>query len=300
VSAPDGRVAVVIVTRNRLPELLVTLDHLRALPENPRVVVVDNASSDGTPHVVRRKYPDVEVVALEENLGATGRNVGVQAVASPYVAFCDDDSWWATGSLSRAADLFDSHPGLGLLAGRVLVGPREREDPICAEMASSPLARNPGLPGPPVLGFLACAAVVRRSAYLEAGGFAPRAPIGGEENLLAADLAAAGWGLAYVDDVVAHHHPSAVRDRRARRRATIRNDLRFTWLRRPLSTVARHTFRVARSAPRDADARAALAGALGSLPWALRHRRVLPPRVEGDLRALDRRRNTRAAGERSV
>lgn len=292
----DGRVSVVVVTRNRLPELLTTLRQLRSLPERPEVVVVDNASTDGTPDAARRHHPDVRVIALSQNLGPAGRNVGVEAVATPYVAFSDDDSWWEPGALTKAADTFDSHPKLGLLAGRTLVGPQEKEDPVCAEMASSPLRRDPTLPGPPVLGFLACAAVVRRSAYREVGGFDPRMMIGGEEALLAADLAAAGWGLAYVDGVVAHHHPSAVRDRRARHRSEVRNSLWFAWLRRPLPTAAHRTLLAARAAVRDADARSALLEALRALPWALQRRRLLPPTVENDLRALDRRKDARSLG----
>jgi GT2 family glycosyltransferase len=151
--------------------------------------VVDNASSDDTAEAVRRRYPEVEMIPLNENLGAAGRNVGAQAVDTPYVAFSDDDSWWAPGALSRAADLFDAHPRLGLLAAHILVGSEEREDSTCAEMAASPLPAEPDLPGVPVLGFLGCAAVVRRSAYLEVGGFEPRLLIGDEEQLLAADLA---------------------------------------------------------------------------------------------------------------
>jgi GT2 family glycosyltransferase len=165
--------------------LLTTLGHLRALPEKPKIVVVDNASSAGTVEAVRHRYPGVEVIPLDENRGAAGCNVGVKCVDTPYVAFSDDDSWWAPGSLARAADLLDAHARLGLLAAGTLVGPEEREDPICAEMATSPLPAESDLPGPPVLGFLACAAVVRRSAYLEVGGFDPRLLIGGEEELLA-------------------------------------------------------------------------------------------------------------------
>ena len=290
----ETRVTVVIVTRNRLPELLTTLDHLRTLPEEPKVVVVDNASSDGTPQTVCRSYPDVEVIPLDENLGGAGRNVGVKRVDTPYVAFSDDDSWWAPGSLSRAADLFDEHPRLGLLAARTLVGPEEREDPICEEMERSPLPAEPDLPGSPVLGFLACAAVVRRSAYLEVGGFDPRLLIGGEEALLAADLASAGWGLAYVDKLMAHHHPSTVRDARVRRRSGIRNALWLAWLRRPAPIAARQTLRVLGVALRDADTRAVLLDSLRGLPWALQERRVVPPHVESRLRTLDRKRGLRA------
>jgi GT2 family glycosyltransferase len=291
----EGRVAVVVVTRNRCHELTATLGHLRALPENPRVVVVDNASADGTPEAVRSRFPEVEMISLSENVGAAGRNVGVGRVNTPYVAFSDDDSWWRAGSLSRAADLFDSYPRLGLLAARTLVGLENREDPICVEMSSGTLPAEPGLPGPPVLGFLACASIVRRSAYLEVGGFDPHLLIAAEEQLLATDFAAAGWGLAYVDDVVAHHYPSAVRDASARRRLAIRNDLWFALLRRPASTAIGYTLQVVRGGSyKDPDFRAGLLGALGGLPWAVRERRVVPNHVESKLRILDRQRATRA------
>jgi GT2 family glycosyltransferase len=222
---PEPRVSVVVVIHNRLPELLITLDHLRALPEEPRIVVVDNDSSDGTADVVRHRYPEVAVILLEENLGGAGRTVGVKRTDTPYGAFSNDDSWWAPGSLSQAADLFDAHPRLGLLAARILVGPAEKEDPICAEMAASLLPIEPDLPRRPVLGFLACASVVRRSAYLGIGGFVSRFILGSEAELLVVDLASAGWGLAHARDMTAYHHPSTVRDARTRRRLTIRNNL---------------------------------------------------------------------------
>ena len=293
-ASPDPRISVVIATRNRSPELLATLGKLQALPEKPRIVVVDNASSDGTPETVRRRYPEVELISLSENLGGAARNVGVELVDTPYVAFADDDSWWAPGALAKAADLLDDYPRLAALAARILVGPEEKEDPICREMAVSPLPLEKDLPGPPVLGFLGCAVVVRRAAYLEAGGYDRRLLVGGEEELLAADLTAIGWGLAYVGEVEAHHHPSKSRNQKERRRSGVRNVLWFTWLRRPLSTVARHTLSAAQVAATDADVRAGLVEALRGLPWVIRERRVLPNTVEEDLRRLDGERGLRA------
>jgi peptidoglycan/xylan/chitin deacetylase (PgdA/CDA1 family) len=117
--------------------------------------------------------------------------------------------------LRRAADLLDEQPRLAIICARVLVGPEGREDPICMELARSPFPRRPGMPGPPLLGFLAGASVVRRSAYLEAGGFEPRFFIGGEEELLAADLVARGDWICYVPELVVPHHPSHHRDGRA-------------------------------------------------------------------------------------
>ena len=89
-------------------------------------------------------------------------------------------------------------------------------------------------------------------------------------RLLAADLASAGWGLAYVDDLVAHHHPSIVRDVSVRRRPTIRNNLWFAWSRRQLTVALRRTVGLLRSLPR-----AGLFEALKGLPQVLQKRLVV-------------------------
>lgn len=189
-SAGHRPVGVVIATRNRCERLPVTLRHLLRLPEHPDVLVVDNASTDGTRAMLAQDFPEVRVLALPVNHGA-------RALGTPYVAFSDDDSWWAPGALTRAAELFDAHPRLGLIAARTLVGTAAEPDPLNDILAASPLGPATDLPGTQVLGFLACGAVVRRSAHLDAGGFHRLLFFGGEEILLAYDLAARGWGVSH-------------------------------------------------------------------------------------------------------
>jgi GT2 family glycosyltransferase len=273
-------VTVVIATRDRKASLLRTLRQLSELPPRPQVIVVDNGSRDGTAQAVLVAHPEVRVLALDANRGAAARNVGAAAAATPLVAFCDDDSWWAPGALGRAAGAFDAYPRLGLLAAQILVGQDQRLDPTCLLMLAGHHA--PDAPGPAVFGFVACGAVVRRDALLAAGGFHTRYGTGGEEALLAMDLAAAGWQLAYVDDVIAHHHPVAgIRPGRSRRVA--RNDLWTSWLRRPPTVAARMTLRALCN--RDV---AALVDAARGLPWVLRERRHLPRAVERELRQVAR------------
>ncbi|MGI8682994.1 MAG: glycosyltransferase family 2 protein [Mycobacteriales bacterium] len=279
-------ISVVVISRDRRKSLLATLGRLSALPERSPILVVDNGSGDGTPEAVRADFPAVRLIEARRNLGSAGRTLGVRAARTPYVAFADDDSWWAPGALAAAADLFAASPRLALLAARVLVGPAERLDPVCAAMAASPLGQAADLPGPSVLGFLACGAVIRRSAYLEVGGFHDRFGVGGEEELLAIDLAARGWGLAYVDFVVAHHHPSPGRDPAARARTQVRNTLWSAWLRRPLPTVVRQAVGLSPRLPREPAARAGLLAALRGLPWVLRERRVVAAGLERSLRRL--------------
>lgn len=278
-SPPPAPVTVVVMTRDRWPDLQRSLPH----HEGP-VVLVDNGSSDGTPGLVRRHFPHVEVVELGENLGAAARNVGVERAGTPVVAFADDDSWWAPGALAEAGRLMREHPRLALLAGRVLVGEDARPDPGEAAMAHSPLGTAPDLPGPSLLGFLACGAVVRRDAFLGAGGFDDVVFFMGEEERLALDLAARGWGLAYVDHVVAHHHPSPARDPQARQALLERNRLLTMVMRRPWPVALGEATRALRSGPAG---RRAVVQSLPRLPRALAVRRRLPAEVERARRLLD-------------
>jgi len=283
----DPRVGVVILTHDRRDDVLRTVARMR--PVTTRLVIVDNASADGTAEALTARFPDVELVRLADNRGAAGRNVGVARLATPYVAFCDDDTWWSVGMLERAAAILDAHPGLGLVTGTVLVEPGARLDPTCLEMAHSPLLPTPGLPGRPVLGFLCAATMVRRQAFLDAGGFEPRFFLGGEEALLAIDLAARGWALAYIEDVIVHHQPSPRRNSGRRRRLLLRNALWTAWLRRPLPSALRVTASLLRIAVRDHALLGTLRDTLAGGSWVVRGRRVVPATVEHGLRALDGR-----------
>jgi GT2 family glycosyltransferase len=282
---PDRRLSVVILTHNRVEEVTRTVERMRALPEWWPIVVVDNASNDRIPTLLKRRFPELEIIALSSNLGAAGRNAGVCAVATPYIAFCDDDTWWAPGSLARAAALLDAHPRVAVLSARVLVGPGEREDATCAAMAASPLP-SAGLPGRSVLGFLAGASVMRRSAFLSVGGYEPRFFLGGEEALLALDLAAQGWALVYADELTVYHYPSPRRDAVGRRQLLARNSIWVAWLRRPFISAIRETLYVLRAARAEGMIAICCIEAARGLPWVLRNRRVVPAEVEAMRRQI--------------
>ena len=137
-----------------------------------------------------------------------------------------------------------------------------------------------------MLGFLGCAAVARRQAYLAAGGYSRLLFIGGEEELLAYDLAAIGWAISFRDDVIVHHWPSPARDARRRRSQEIRNRVLVAWLRRPLPRAIGDTVRLARTAGRDPVAGRPLAEQT-QLPAAPPTRRRLLGGVEADIQLLE-------------
>jgi hypothetical protein len=90
----------------------------------------------------------------------------------------------------------------------------------------------------------------------------------------------------YAPDVVAHHHPSPVRDRSRRQTTVVRNHLWTTWLRRPLLSVARETAGCVAGAAVDGPSRAGLWEALIGLPAVRADRRVITPEVEQALNKL--------------
>lgn len=268
------RLTVIILTYNRKSELRRTLEKTAALPEQVPVIVVDNASQDGTAAMVRSEFPEVRVISLPRNLGAAARNAGAGAAWTQYIAFCDDDTWWAPGALEQAVKLLDAYPNVAVLSARVLVGVTQYEDPACTMMTNSPLPSE-GLPGRSVLGFLAGAAVMRRLPFILAGGYEPRFFIGAEEALLTLDLVNAGWKIAYVRQLIVHHCPSEVRDTGGRHFYLMRNALWVAWMRLPLGPALRETLRLCRSAYGRRVLLPALVGALRGLPWVLRKRQVI-------------------------
>lgn len=285
---------VVIATHNRAPELARTLRQLTLLTPLCPVIVVDNASADDTPNVVADHVGDyppgyLTYIRLPRNKGAVARNFGIWRARTTYVAFCDDDSWWAPDALRRAEDMFAEHPRVGLIAGRVLVGPRGLDDPVNALLEDSPLPRSPDAPGPEVLGFLACGCVARAFALRQCGGFSDVLEFVGEERLLAYELAASGWQQCYVPDIVAHHYPSPTRaDPQARIVLERRNEVLTAIMRRPAGQVRKALARLTQAVFSDRRLAPALGGTLMRLPRAIARRRPVPHHVEQRIRMVER------------
>lgn len=283
--------AVVMITRDRWSRLERTLERLRALPEQPEVVVVDNGSATPAPPGLADRA-GVRLLALAANEGAAGRTVGVRAADCEAVAFADDDSWWDPGALSKAADVLQSDPAIGLVAARVVVEPEGLPDPTARRMGAGPLdgdlSERPG-GRRAVFGCLACGAVVRSRAYLSVGGFRPGWGVGGEERMLILDMWQAGWKSVYAPEVVARHDPSPARDPARRRSNVLRNDLRTSWSRLPPAAAVRASGRDLAGAVRHpGSALRGLAAAAGDLDAVIGERCAVDPAVEKARRAVVR------------
>jgi GT2 family glycosyltransferase len=119
-------VSVIIPTHNRGGLLQEALDSVLAQEGagesfTMEVIVVDDASSDNTPEIVRR-YPDVRYVKLDTNRGESGaRNAGIAASRGEYVAFLDDDDLWLPHKLSVQVPALESHPEVGVVYSQNII-----------------------------------------------------------------------------------------------------------------------------------------------------------------------------------
>ncbi len=111
------RVSVIIVTYNSAGVVRACLASLAADVQSglAEVIVVDNASADGTPDLVRREFPWATVIAGRENLGySKGVNVGIRQARARYLFILNPDTVVKRGATTRLVEFMDKNPGVGI------------------------------------------------------------------------------------------------------------------------------------------------------------------------------------------
>jgi hypothetical protein len=209
-------VAVVIVAHDSAGDLPRTLGALgEQLRDGDEVVVVDNASTDGSAEVARRA--GVEVIETGANVGfAAGCHVGVRATSAPLVLLLNPDCEPAPGCLDALRAVADERPGWGAWQALVTLPGGEVVNTAgnlvhylgfgWAGRLDEPVASVPNHPHE--VGFASGAAmVVRRTAWERAGGFDERYFMYGEDLDLSLRLRLAGHGVGLAPAArVAHEY----------------------------------------------------------------------------------------------
>lgn len=188
-----GSVTIVIVVYNRreplrevLRRMTVDSDH-----EPVDVIVVDNASSDGSAAMVREEFPEVRVIERDENIGAPAWNDGFTRATGDYVLILDDDCYLPPDGLRRAAEAADAH-GADIVSFKVV----STHDPEWVFSDRYPTG---------LLSFWGCACLVRRGPLLEAGGYDPELFMWVNELDLTMRILDGGGRHLHMPEVVAQH-----------------------------------------------------------------------------------------------
>lgn len=173
------------------------------------VIVIDNASTDGSPAFIQANFPGVEVVTLPENLGyAAACNEGLKRASAPLVLLLNPDAWPVDDAIERLVECAERNPTLGVAGPGLYSLDGRRQQSLVAFPTQWWLGRPAITSMPPpqrtrVVGqfhrdrsFLVGAALLlRREAVDQIGGFDPTFFMFYEEVDLCWRLLEAGWGV---------------------------------------------------------------------------------------------------------
>jgi N-acetylglucosaminyl-diphospho-decaprenol L-rhamnosyltransferase len=192
-----------------------------------QVIVVDNASADGTLEAVRDRHPEVEVLRLGHNAGMVARNAGLEHARGRLQMFIDSDAAVTAGALQTLASVFDEHPRIGLAGPRLvyrdgslqlsarryppLLLPVLRRPPLGRWLESGSVVREHLMADEPhdarrrVEYVLGACQVFRAEAAAAVGGTDRRIWYGHDDADWCFAMRTAGWEVAYIPDAVVTH-----------------------------------------------------------------------------------------------
>jgi GT2 family glycosyltransferase len=203
---PLRDVSVTILSCNRCDDLRTTLRELAAPdPVWREIIVADNASTDGTPAMLRSEFPQVKLIETGGNLGVAGLNQAYRAAQGRWILSLDDDSAPDLASWNALGRELARDPSYAAITCSV------RSQP-----AGPTLAAEPALV--PYLGFHQAGGLLRRDLIEELGGFDEDLFLWGVELHLTARATLAGFRLARCDSAVVVHRATP-RNRSSRRHA---------------------------------------------------------------------------------
>jgi N-acetylglucosaminyl-diphospho-decaprenol L-rhamnosyltransferase len=232
----NPRLDVVIVSyrcRQLLRRCLGSLrNHPPAAPM--KVIVVDNASADGTVEMVSSEFPEIELIASEVNLGfAAATNLGARSGDAPYLLVLNPDTEITPGALDTVLRAVESRPRVAVAGPRLLrqdgsfdhASKRSFPTPLSALGHFSGLGRRAGARGRlaayrapevgsgPVDAVNGAFMLIRRSAFDGARGFDEGYWMYMEDLDLSYRLARAGWLTWYEPDAAVMHVKGGTADR---------------------------------------------------------------------------------------
>jgi len=116
-------VSIIIVNWNTKELLLNCIESLikETKQHTIEIIVVDNASSDGSPNAVRQRFPNVKVIVNKSNLGfAKANNIGIKQSTGRYVCLVNSDIKALDGCVDRMCEYMDNNTSIGALGPKTV------------------------------------------------------------------------------------------------------------------------------------------------------------------------------------
>jgi GT2 family glycosyltransferase len=215
-TAPSA-VSITIVNANGRDLLLACLASLQG--EDAEIVVLDNASEDGSAEAVGERFPDVRLIAQERRAGfGANQNTAIRATTGRYVYLLNADTTAEDWGLQRMVRYLDDHPRVGALGPRIVYPDGRHQTsawrfptPLTALLSLPTLGRvgiaqSKGEAARRVDWLMGAALLVRREALDEVGLFDEGFFMYSEEVDLQLRLRQGGWEAHYFPAVTVTHH----------------------------------------------------------------------------------------------
>jgi GT2 family glycosyltransferase len=220
---PCCLVSVMITTRNRLTRLPRALESVYAQDyRNLEILILDDASEDGTSDYVRSRHPDIRLFRFEVNRGLiAARNLLMREAKGDYVVSLDDDAYFVDlGTISYVIKQMEAEPKLAVAAFRVVY---QRDD------AARPVEHEHY-----TYSFHGCGHCIRKAVLRQTGDYREYALRQGEESDLAIRLLEHGYYIKFFPTAVVIHEVSTQgRDIRLWHTSGPRNLLLKSWINEP-------------------------------------------------------------------
>jgi GT2 family glycosyltransferase len=211
--------SVSIVNTQSRELLLACLDSLQGA--DAEIVVLDNASEDGSVAAVRERFPDVRVIPQEFRAGfGANHNTVIRVTRGRYVYVLNEDTTASDWGFERLVEYLDAHPRVAAVGPRLVYPDGRRQDsawrfptPLVSALGLATLGKlgvkqSQGDDPRPVDWVMGAAIVLRREALAEVGLFDEDFFLYSEEVDLQFRLRQAGWEVHYLPGVTVVHHES--------------------------------------------------------------------------------------------
>jgi GT2 family glycosyltransferase len=210
-------ISIVVVSFNTKDFLRICLNSLLQYEPESEIIVVDNASQDGSVEMVRSEFPHVKLLVSQVNLGFAGaNNIGLAEATRPFIVLFNSDAELLSPSLSRCVDRLISEPKLGavhpLLRGN---DGRPQQSlhrfPTLGKVVRQAVKMNDSVNNDDIATWLAgTCLVIRRTALDQIGGKLDDGYfMYWEDADLSARFRLAGWELAIESDAEVKHFGGA-------------------------------------------------------------------------------------------
>lgn len=204
---PD--VSVVIVTYNTADLIGACLQSVLASRQISReVFVVDNASADGGVNVVREHFPEVRLIANEDNRGfGAANNQALKECTGRYVVFLNPDTTVESDSLRHMLAFMETNPNVGLAGPRILNADGSLQESVSSHYPGHRYgaADLGALPGDIACVLGACQ-IARLELLRELGGFDEDFFLYGEDQDICLRIRKRGFEIGYINEAVIMHH----------------------------------------------------------------------------------------------